>query len=89
MSRSYFSCISAYSLSLHGYDRKKERRKKNLQFPLPILILQESEAEQEVPALSLKACQGQQGTAGSQMQAGGATSKQVDISLPGTVFRVP
>lgn len=54
-----------------------------------MFILQESEAEREVPALSLKACQGQQGTAGSQTQDGGAKSKQVNIFLPGTVFRVP
>lgn len=68
---------------------EKKKEGINLQFPLPILILQESEAEHEVLALSLKACQGQQGMAGSQMQDGGATSKQVGISLPGTVFCVP
>lgn len=87
MSRSYFGCISAYLLSLHGYDRKKERRKKP-PIPLPILTLQEGEAEHEVPALSLKACQGQQGTAGSQTRNGGARSKQI-VFLSGTLFCVP
>lgn len=79
MSRSYFSCISAYFLSLHGYDRKKERRNKP-----PI-----SFAHPHPPGKWGWACQGQQGMAGSQMQDGGATSKQVGISLPGTVFCVP
>lgn len=80
--------MSAYLLSLHGYDRRKERREKP-PIPLPILTLQEGKAEHEVPALSFKACQGQQDTAGSQIWDGRAKGKQIDIFLPGTVFCVP